>query len=122
MSKVYITLKLNSKNSTIPTISLANLHETNAYSEFMTLNEEIKTYNYEDYTFTLERIWSNPKYRNIRLVTNANNTNPNNTNPNNTNANNTNTNEFLISDNNQELVDSLNIMTKIMHKKLNTSR
>jgi hypothetical protein len=75
----------------------------------MTLDEERKTYNYEDYTFTLERIWTNPKYRNIRLVTNANNTN----------ANNTNANEFLISDNNQELVDSLNIMAKIMHKKLN---
>jgi aminoglycoside phosphotransferase family enzyme len=98
MSKVYITLQLNSKNSTIPTISLANLHETNAYNEFMTLDEERKTYNYEDYTFTLERIWTNQKYRNIRLLTNAN--------------------EFLISDNNQELVDSLNIMAKIMHKNL----
>jgi hypothetical protein len=105
MSKVYITLQLNNNNSTIPTISLANLHETNAYNEFMTLNEERKIYNYEDYTFTLERIWTNPKYRNIRLFRDANNTNAN---------------EFLISDNNQELVDSLNIMTKIMHKKLNT--
>lgn len=102
MSKVYITSQLNNKNKNKnknSTTTLANLHETNAYMEFMTLDEERKTFNYEDYTFTLERIWTNPKYRNIRLIANAN--------------------EFLISDNNQELVDSLSFMTKIMHKRLN---
>jgi hypothetical protein len=67
----------------------------------MTSGEERKTFVYKDYNFTLERIWSNSKYRNIRLITKSN--------------------EFLISDNKQELLSTLSYMTKMRNKKLNVT-
>lgn len=97
MNEVYITSEMIN-SSTIPIVSCATLEEQDAYIKFMTNSEDKKTFVCKDYTFTLERIWTNPKYRNIRLITK--------------------TNEFLISDNKEELVSTLSYMTKMRNKKL----
>ena len=97
MNEVYITSEIIN-SSTIPIIYCATLEEQDAYIKFMTNSEDKKTFVYKDYTFTLERIWTNPKYRNIRLITK--------------------TNEFLLSDNKEELVSTLSYMTKMRNKKL----
>jgi hypothetical protein len=101
MTEVYITSQMHNTNSSIPTVSEANQEEHDAYTKFMTSGEERKTFVYKDYNFTLERIWSNSKYRNIRLITKSN--------------------EFLISDNKQELLSTLSYMTKMRNKKLNVT-
>ena len=97
MNEVYITSQMIN-SSTIPIVSCATLAEQDAYIKFMTNSEDKKTFVCKDYTFTLERIWSNSKYRNIRLITKSN--------------------EFLISDNKQELLSTLSYMTKMRNKKL----
>jgi len=101
MTEVYITSQMHNTNSTIPTVSEANPVQQDAYTKFMISGEERKTFVCKDYNFTLERIWSNSKYRNIRLITKSN--------------------EFLISDNKQELLSTLSYMTKMRNSKLNVT-
>ena len=101
MTEVYITSQMHTTNSTIPTVSEANQEEHDAYIKFMISGEERTTFVCKDYNFTLERIWSNSKYRNIRLITKSN--------------------EFLISDNKQELLSTLSYMTKMRYNKLNVN-
>ena len=101
MTEIYITSQMHNTNSTIPIVSEANQEEHDAYIKFMNSGEERNTFVCKDYNFTLERIWSNSKYRNIRLITKSN--------------------EFLISDNKQELLSTLSYMTKMRNKKLNVN-
>jgi hypothetical protein len=101
MTEIYITSQMHNTNSTIPTVSEANHEQQDAYTKFMNSGEERKTFVCKDYNFTLERIWSNSKYRNIRLITKSN--------------------EFLISDNKQELLSTLSYMTKMRYSKINVT-
>ena len=101
MTTVYITSQMHNTNSTIPIVYEATPEQQDAYTKFMTSGEEKKTFVCKDYNFTLERIWSNSKYRNIRLITKSN--------------------EFLISDNKQELLSTLSYMTKMRYSKRNVS-
>jgi hypothetical protein len=101
MTEVYITSQMHTTNFTIPTVSEANNEQADAYVKFMISGEDSKTFVCKDDNFTLERIWSNSKYRNIRLITKSN--------------------EFLISDNKQELLSTLSYMTKMRNNKLNVT-
>jgi hypothetical protein len=101
MTEVYITSQIQNTNSTIPNVYEANPVQQDAYTKFMISGEERTTFVCKDDNFTLECIWSNSKYRNIRLITKSN--------------------EFLISDNKQELLSTLSYMTKMRNNKLNVT-